>query len=230
MLRVDKRSWSRCKKVPKEAICRTKSIFPSAIGGMVSVIAAHTAHATITSLWRGSVLLVSCVYRTCVLLVLRVLVVSQFNSSSVAAGQVISRLKFTMWGNPGTTAETAGAFQTMVAITAAYFLIAISIGTICAPFDPDYPPFVLVLLIIRSCMGYAFLLYLIIVLWNLRSQIRTKYAIPESCNTGCDDLLCAVFCSHCTVAQMLRHTTDYDTYNASCCSVTGVPPHVPSIV
>lgn len=149
----------------------------------------------------------------------------------VAAGQIISRLKFTIWGKPGTTAETAGAFQTIVAMTAAYFLIVISIAVICAPFDPDYPPpFVVVLLIVKSFMGYAFLLYSIIVLWNLRSYIRNKYAIPESCNTGCDDLLCAVCCSHCAVAQMLRHTTDYDTYNASCCSETGVPPHVPSIV
>lgn len=228
---MDKSSWSRCKKVPKQAFFLTKSVFPSVIGGTVSVIAAHTAHAIITSSWRASVLLVSGLFRMCVLLVLRVLAVSQSYSTSVAAGQVISRLKFTIWGKPGTTAETAGAFQTIVAMTAAYFLIVISIAVICAPFDPDYPPpFVVVLLIIKSFMGYAFLLYSIIVLWNLRSYIRNKYAIPESCNTGCDDLLCAVCCSHCAVAQMLRHTTDYDTYNASCCSETGVPPHVPSIV
>jgi hypothetical protein len=32
------------------------------------------------------------------------------------------------------------------------------------------------------------------------------------------------------VAQMMRHTTDYDTYHSSCCSETGVPSNVPSIV
>jgi hypothetical protein len=59
-----------------------------------------------------------------------------------------------------------------------------------------------------------------------------KFAIPEdeSCNTGCEDLLCAVCCNHLSIAQLLRHTTDYETYNASCCSETGVPRHVPSIV
>jgi Cys-rich protein (TIGR01571 family) len=161
---------------------------------------------------------------------LRVLLLSLFTRTSVAAGQVISRLKLTVWGSPGTTAESAGAFQKIVAITVAYLFIVFSINIIAFPFGPDYPDFIVLLMIIRSCIAYAMLLFLIVVLWNLRSHIRSKYAIPEGCNTGCDDLLCAVCCSHCAVAQMLRHTTDYDTYNTTCCSETGVPPHVPSIV
>ena len=169
-------------------------------------------------------------------LFLRMSVLSRFNSTSVAAGQVISRLKLTVWGNPGTTAEATGAFQKIVAITAGYFLTNFTIFCICLLFPTDgitddIPPlYIVVLLVIRSTLGYAYLLFLFIVLWNVRSHIRSKYAIPESCNTCCDDLLCAVCCGHCAAAQMLRHTADYDTYMHTCCSETGLPPHVPSIV
>ena len=34
------------------------------------------------------------------------------------------------------------------------------------------------------------------------------------------------WCSCCTVAQMARHTADYETYAARCCSDTGLPPNV----
>jgi hypothetical protein len=32
------------------------------------------------------------------------------------------------------------------------------------------------------------------------------------------------WCNCCTVAQMARHTGDYEAHGARCCSETGLPP------
>jgi Cys-rich protein (TIGR01571 family) len=65
-----------------------------------------------------------------------------------------------------------------------------------------------------------------------RAHVRSKYAIPESeqCPRGCEDLCCSLVCPCFTAAQLLRHTTDYDTYDAKCCTETGLPAHAPAIV
>ena len=62
--------------------------------------------------------------------------------------------------------------------------------------------------------------------------VRSKYAIPEndSCPTGCEDGCCAFWCPCLTVAQMMRHTTEYDTYRAECFSSSGLPDHVPALI
>ena len=142
-----------------------------------------------------------------------------------------------MWGKPGSPAESAGAFQKIVMFTVAYTCISFSIfvvelANVNESMVGEPTPFVFTLMVIRRLMHYVFLALLVFITWNLRANVRSKFAIPEdeSCNTGCEDLLCAVCCNHLSIAQLLRHTTDYETYNASCCSETGVPRHVPSIV
>lgn len=121
-------------------------------------------------------------------------------------------------------------------MTLGYFALITIFNIICSPYDnepyPQPPASIFILMVVRGALHYVYLGLLIYIMWNVRYYVRQKYAIPESetCQTGCEDLLCAVFCAHCTAAQMLRHTTDYDTYNATCCTETGVPPHVPSIV
>jgi Cys-rich protein (TIGR01571 family) len=88
--------------------------------------------------------------------------------------------------------------------------------------------------------GYALILFaaltlfitvvyvlLVVLVWNLRQHIRTKYHIP---GFWCRDLRYALYCNPCAIAQMMRHTTDYDTYISKCCTATGVPKHATSIV
>jgi len=63
--------------------------------------------------------------------------------------------------------------------------------------------------------------------------VRSKYAIPghEGCPAGgCEDGCCALCCPCLTVAQIMRHTTDYDTYRAEWFSATGLPDHVPALI
>jgi Cys-rich protein (TIGR01571 family) len=75
-------------------------------------------------------------------------------------------------------------------------------------------------LIVESSIMFA-------VVWYMRHHIRKKYSIPGG---HCQDCCCAFFCSSCSIAQMMRHTADYDIYVSKCCTETGVPNHAPSIV
>lgn len=70
-------------------------------------------------------------------------------------------------------------------------------------------------------------LIFILMVVRTRRQIRKKYNIPGNC---CHDCCAAVLCNCCTVSQMMRHTADYDTYRAVCCSETGMCAGAPAIV
>lgn len=70
------------------------------------------------------------------------------------------------------------------------------------------------------------LLYMVYLTKIVRGSIRNKYQIPEETYGRLQDCICATFCMPCTICQMGRHTADFDTYRASCCSSTGLPRHV----
>mmetsp|Transcript_15453 Transcript_15453/g.17971 ORF Transcript_15453/g.17971 Transcript_15453/m.17971 type:complete len:249 (-) Transcript_15453:283-1029(-) len=142
----------------------------------------------------------------------------------IAIAQVMKRLNLRMSGTPGTHRQAKRAFFKLVFITLfhvftcsnimmAHIKLSLKtyhiINTICS--------------ILYSCI----LLYLIVI---TRSHIRKKYNIREKCFGGCEDICVAFWCPCCTISQMARHTADYDTYRASCCSNTGLPPGAPSIV
>jgi len=46
----------------------------------------------------------------------------------------------------------------------------------------------------------------------------------------CEDFCCALVCTSCTVAQLARHTGDYETYPSVCCTETGHAPGAPLMV
>ncbi len=77
-------------------------------------------------------------------------------------------------------------------------------------------------------IAYAILLVYLIAI--TRYRIRSRYGIPEQDCRGCEDCCCAFWCHCCTVSQMARHTADYDSYAAQCCSETGLVRNAPSIV
>jgi Cys-rich protein (TIGR01571 family) len=83
---------------------------------------------------------------------------------------------------------------------------------------------------VRMAYALMFGLYMMFLTIRTRSLVREKYSIPEEYCNGCEDCCCGVFCNCCVVAQMARHTADYDTYPAACCNTTGLPSNVPGIV
>jgi Cys-rich protein (TIGR01571 family) len=69
-------------------------------------------------------------------------------------------------------------------------------------------------------------MYMVSLTAKVRASIRNKYQIPDESCTGSEDCLCATFCMPCAICQMGRHTADYETYTATCCTSTGLPRQV----
>jgi Cys-rich protein (TIGR01571 family) len=76
--------------------------------------------------------------------------------------------------------------------------------------------------IVNLCM-FAFTAF---VTQSTRSSVREQFLIREERCYDLEDVLCATTCLPCTVAQMARHTANYDNYEAVCCSKTGLPDGV----
>jgi len=70
---------------------------------------------------------------------------------------------------------------------------------------------------------YIYILYLMV---RARQVIRAECSIPEYQCQNINDISMAMFCTSCIVSQMGRHTAEYKTYRALCCSETGLPCHV----
>jgi hypothetical protein len=50
--------------------------------------------------------------------------------------------------------------------------------------------------------------------------------LPVVCDVV-EDYCVSCFCAPCSVSQMSRHTAPYETYEGSCFSSNGMPPHAP---
>jgi hypothetical protein len=158
----------------------------------------------------------------------------------IAAGQVISRLGLTWMGRPGSIQAVTGAFRKLLYLTASYWLTRVFLFLIIAILDPNVdsrewvepPSAYYFFVVVDDTLSYSYLVFVVILLRNLRSAVRSKYAIPEahSCPTGCEDTCCSLFCPCLVVSQMMRHTADYDSHGGRCCTETGLPSHAPSIV
>jgi hypothetical protein len=132
------------------------------------------------------------------------------------------------------------AFKVIFFAVALYFAlyVALSFALIAlAPgIDNPYKPVsqaYLTVALIRDRFHYIYWITTTVVLTNLRRFVRQKYAIPPNLSgTGGDleDCCCSCWCPCLVSSQMLRHTTDYDVYPATCCTERGIPPHAPSIV
>ena len=70
---------------------------------------------------------------------------------------------------------------------------------------------------------YAFIVF---VVQSTRSSIREKFMIQEERCYDLEDVMCASTCLPCTVAQMARHSANYNDYEAVCCSKSGLPDGV----
>jgi Cys-rich protein (TIGR01571 family) len=161
-------------------------------------------------------------------------------------GQVATRMKLDGLGAPGQRSESwwsafkvvafafivyMGLDQTFSMLTDPYFEFDVDEdGNIVYPEDAVVPTWVLVLLAVRSLVRFAFFVYILVVMIRTRAHIRNRYNIPEQTCSGCEDCCCSFWLPCCTVTQMARHTADYDTYAAACCTETGLSPQVPAVV
>jgi Cys-rich protein (TIGR01571 family) len=57
---------------------------------------------------------------------------------------------------------------------------------------------------------------------STRATLREKLLIREHRCYDLEDCCCGTFCMPCTICQMSRHTVDFKSYEAACCSETGL--------
>lgn len=84
--------------------------------------------------------------------------------------------------------------------------------------------FMLCIPLISVDLLFAIIFFVLVI--QTRRKIRSEYEIPGHEYQCCTDLSLALFCACCTVSQMARHTGDYPTYQAYCCTDFGLPDHI----
>lgn len=169
-----------------------------------------------------------------------------------ALAQVMQRLNLNWLAKP-TTGVPPKTFYTVFYLTAAFFVcqhtLALAMRAVLPPgnstnnngYNPydtntsnpegDIPASFYVLYFLQRAIYWAFIVYVLIITIKTRHYIRKKYAIrAQNCDESIEDCCCSFWCQGCVVCQMARHTADYDTYSARCCSSTGLSPDAPAIV
>lgn len=142
---------------------------------------------------------------------------------SVANAQIMTRMRLTWLAHPGNEAQVLNTFKIILVLVLSALGIDSMLTGIGFAIGWKIPTFVGGTI----CLGcMLFMLYLVIV---TRRHVRHKYEITEDRCNGCEDCCCSFWCGCCTVAQMMRHTADYQSYRGSCCTTTGLPDHAPIV-
>ena len=146
----------------------------------------------------------------------------------ISLGQVMSRSSLDYKGHEAIGFLPRQSCVTMAIITySVWFLNALIIAWGITEYVQynEYiprPPLWISLLVIN--LSYTFFFWY--ATCSTRHTLRARYMIPERRCRKCEDMCCATFCNPCTIAQMNRHTGDFSTFRALCCSATGMPKHV----
>ena len=160
----------------------------------------------------------------------------------IAAGQVISRLHLTICGKAGIAPirSRSKIFLIIVVAVLTFFIVRVLLLLLISLNDPNlrYDDSLVdwiepsmtyyALCAIDDCLGLIGTILVLYQIYRVRGHVRARYAIPGN---GSSDLACSICCPTLVVAQLLRHTTDYEQYPSLCCfSDTGIPITAPSIV
>mmetsp|Transcript_4544 Transcript_4544/g.6928 ORF Transcript_4544/g.6928 Transcript_4544/m.6928 type:complete len:266 (-) Transcript_4544:299-1096(-) len=152
----------------------------------------------------------------------------------IAMGQVMQRMRLSWTGSRTLGDRALNTFRTVLILVICYIIFDVSLTTYMNAsikvdnygyYDvSDINPVVRYL---QQIGGLMFTCWSIYALYKTRQNVRSEFSIPEEQCIGCEDIVCASFCGCCTVAQIARHTGDYDTHPGLFCSETGLPDHAP---
>lgn len=158
----------------------------------------------------------------------------------LALAQIMTRMQLNFCGEQKGPAAASNTFKYMLVLWLVYFGTEQVLGALVMSYTPqepnddsvtiEYSTTYWALYGVLRALQFMFGIYMLVIIIRTRSLVREKYSIPEENCVGCEDCCCGVFCNCCVVAQMARHTADYDTYPAACCTNTGLPSNVPGIV
>jgi Cys-rich protein (TIGR01571 family) len=167
----------------------------------------------------------------------------------LAVGQILTRMNLTATGRAIPCDGSRGARTSAFKVLAFSLVLALTVDFALAvtwfPYrskmsptydayghaiPPDYsgiPTWVWIVRWIQRSIELLFGIYLLVLLLRARSHARQRYGIPERCCTGgFEDCCCSFWLPCCTTLQIARHTADYDTHPAACCTETGLPAHL----
>jgi Cys-rich protein (TIGR01571 family) len=142
----------------------------------------------------------------------------------VALTQIMTRMKLSNYGERRTSPNSRMRIKTVVLLSSCYFFLNLLL--ICTMiWTPNIAAKIFSGVVFALGNGPAIFAFCHVVV-QTRQSIRSAYSIPESRCEGCEDLLVSVWCTPCTIAQMMHQTADYDTYRAVWFSESGLPHHV----
>jgi len=143
----------------------------------------------------------------------------------------MQRLNLTWLGEPGSPEQTKSTFIVVLAIVLSYTVFSMAMDYMFPAYVNGYyaqPP--TWISTAKNLASMLIIVWCIYVRMKTREYVRNKYRIPEERCIGCEDLCCSIWCSPCIVAQIARHTGEYETYPSMCCTKTGLPNNAPEIV
>jgi len=146
--------------------------------------------------------------------------------TQISMGQVLQRLRLNWLGGAGPDAATKNTFKVVLALCICYAIFTMSLEMADASTGYNSVP----VHTGKFVGGVLFTIYSIWALMKLRENVRAKYSIPEQSCSGMEDLCCSTWCSCCVVAQISRHTGEFETYKGGCCSETGMAARTPAVV
>jgi Cys-rich protein (TIGR01571 family) len=161
--------------------------------------------------------------------------------SPLLLGQVMTRLNLNAAGEAATAKEPRSwsTFGVLASIFAAHFVLIETLLSAIVMIqiherEAGYhavPAWAYLLLAVRAICRTTLVVYFFVLSFRTRQVVRERYELPVvACgNATCEDCLVSVACHCCSIAQMARHTADYQTYDAKCCSATGLSDYAPAV-
>jgi Cys-rich protein (TIGR01571 family) len=151
-----------------------------------------------------------------------------FFCSKIHMAQLMTRMQLTWLGEPGARTATNNTFKVVCILLVSYVVYSTSLEVASLEYESsEVPKFIIALKYIGSSLFGIWSLYS---LCRTRQSVRARYSIPEERCAGCEDVVCSFLCTCCVLAQISRHTGEYETYPAVCCTKTGHPPGTPLTV
>lgn len=150
--------------------------------------------------------------------------------NEIAMAQVMERMRFSWIGNRTMSDRALNTYRTVLILVVCYYIFNTALFLAMGQnvnYYYDIQDFNPTIVIAKNVGALLFTVWSVYALYKTRRNVREEFSIPEERCIGCEDCLCATFCCVCTVAQMSRHTGDYDQYPGVCCSETGLPDHAP---
>ena len=151
-----------------------------------------------------------------------------FCCSKISMAQIMTRMKLTWLGEHGPRESTKNTFLVVLILLFSYAVYSTSLGIGTWSYPPGNAP---IFFVVAKYIGATlFICWSVYSLMRTRQSVREQYSIPERTCVGCEDCCCAFFCTCCALSQMARHTGEYETYQGTWCTKTGLSSDAPGTV